>query len=650
MAYSQTVARIYGNNTLRFTVPWEHEKSELQILSVLFDKDAYQWAVVDAGTLTYTASTGVYTLACPFGEAAANCYWGIYVWRQTDDTESVEFDGTRIPIESIVEKFDELTRKTEENAQEARRALRSPEADSDMFYPPKDVRADEVAGFDSEGKPAVGKNVKGVKEIYDARDEAVEAAESAKIAEAEVGEYVSRAETAAEDAETSAQIASDAAINAGGYANQAYQYATSAQESADSAKESADAASSSEETVVKTVDRLEDEIKYIEDNGIIINVPVATSTLAGKVKLSTDAEIGGSNNVFGLVGFNNEGQLVVPIAVASSTLGVVMPYSQTFAVSDLGLMTLLPCSTSDIGGAKLSTSDILICNENANESNLSKMGGAIGVNSDGQLVAKAATSSTFGTVKLGSQFSPTHGLPYVVGIGMSSNTTNDTIYGQIAFNLKETQANDSAGALKYMRTGSGTSGSSTYYELQVAEATASQMGVMYLQECDGDEENTAANVNAIAAIQKVANDALTRANVAYNSASFRIATPFDSDGNECYDFSTNAEEQTFPITFKIWFKPQFLEDATITFGTADWVSLSGDISEVAETGVMNLVLTENPYATDRTAKVVFSYGMASVSVALVQHGRLSVSVDGDLSAYGDIAGLLNRAAELNVQD
>jgi len=163
-AYDCVKGKSTNGGSITLSVGFEHTQNELRCLAISHVKDEYQWKVVDAGKLT--AAGSVYTLAYPFSTAGQP--WSLYIWRKTSRTDDVEFTGDRIPIEAIITKLVELSDKADETAHEAERAVRTPECDGDAFLPPKDVRADEIMGFDSEGRPAVGKNVKAVKEIYNA--------------------------------------------------------------------------------------------------------------------------------------------------------------------------------------------------------------------------------------------------------------------------------------------------------------------------------------------------------------------------------------------------------------------------------------------------------------------------------------------------
>lgn len=187
--YDYVVAEAPGRTSVRFSVPFEHKTSELRVLCCINNKAEYVWSVYDAGVLT-EVEEGVYVMQCPFGDMLESSTWKIWVWRLTSATESVKFDEKRVPVEEILSKLIELTRKTEENAEECGRALRVPEGDSAAFYPPKEVRANEIAGFDEEGRPAVGRRIKQVDDILDLLEKMRELYEEMKRVFEEFKEWI----------------------------------------------------------------------------------------------------------------------------------------------------------------------------------------------------------------------------------------------------------------------------------------------------------------------------------------------------------------------------------------------------------------------------------------------------------------------------
>lgn len=164
----------------------------------------------------------------------------------------------------------------------------------------------------------------------------------------------------------------------------------------------------------------------------------ATSEEYGLVRLGTDDALDASTSA--RVGVNSAGQVLVP-----------------------------KMDTGTFGTAKLSSS--LVINNAGTDRSL--WGGLIAADADGKIYAAAATIDRRGTVMLGSDFQPTNSMPYVVGIGASSNAG---VYGQLAFNLATTQSDGSPGCLTYTIVDS--SATNRQYQLGVAEGSYSQMGIV----------------------------------------------------------------------------------------------------------------------------------------------------------------------------
>lgn len=168
----------------------------------------------------------------------------------------------------------------------------------------------------------------------------------------------------------------------------------------------------------------------------------ATLDMLGLARLSTAAVLSTSNA--GVVGMNADGQLLSVKATAAS-------FGTMRLSTDTELTTALGGDTNTVGGY-------------------------VGMNANGQAVAMSATIDRYGTVRLGSRYQPTNTMPYVVGIGASSN---DGKRGQLAFNLKPTQSDGSPGCLVYTQV-AGTGESDKQYEMHVKEGSATQMGIVKL--------------------------------------------------------------------------------------------------------------------------------------------------------------------------
>lgn len=145
----------YGpeGQALFLEVPWEHEENELRILAATDVEDKFKLRLL--GTDSYTRVGNLITVPYPFDEAGLP--WRLFIWRVTDVNETVTFDGSRIPVEAIVAKLNELSEKVEEAQLLYRRAVKAPEdMDGRMILPTETVRAGKVLGFDESGLPLSG--------------------------------------------------------------------------------------------------------------------------------------------------------------------------------------------------------------------------------------------------------------------------------------------------------------------------------------------------------------------------------------------------------------------------------------------------------------------------------------------------------------
>lgn len=187
-------------------------------------------------------------------------------------------------------------------------------------------------------------------------------------------------------------------------------------------------------------------VEYVWSCGKFVEMGTATATLIapmtttklGLGKLSTSEVLTESNG--GVIGMNGSQQLLAQAARVNA-----------------------------LGTAKLSTSTELTTSVGSEDSNV--IGGFVGFNSDKQLVAQCASLDRYGTVRLGSRFHPTYEVPYVVGIGMSTNSGK---LGQLAFNLRRTQSDGSPGCLKYRQVSS----EPVQYEMFIEEGSDTQMGIV----------------------------------------------------------------------------------------------------------------------------------------------------------------------------
>lgn len=607
MAYDYVVAETTTGNIVTFNVPWEHAKDELNVLCVLVDKDAYSWKVVDAGKLTAIPDKeNYYKLECPFESTENKKAWRTFIWRKTATTEDVSYDGTRIPIESIVAKLVELTRKTDENAKECGRALRTPEGDSDSFYPTKDIRAGEIAGFDDEGKPAVGNNIRGIKVVTDAASRAETAAESAET-------FAERAENAAlgvegveENVAKYTESAESAAARSQTYATTASNSAIEANKSAESAAEAAESAETTSSQISESVQRLLEAIERAQEQGLIIDVPVATSTVAGKVKLGADGEIP-DEEIGGVVGFNANGQMVIPRATLDSYGGIIL--GDWYKNGELSLAT-----ASASGVVKLGT-DVVLSTSTGDENTLA---GIVGMNENGQLLSLCASPSRFGTIKLGSAFQPTNNMPYVVGIGASKNSG---VVGQLAFNLNKTQSDGSAGALVYEII----SENPRTYAMRIAEASATQMGAVYI-EGGGTTAVSKTYVNSkLEEVDALAKTIAEEIEKLSNISGMAMMSFIDDDGNVITKMEAGSEAQTYTAKVRFWFKPtDFVGQGVVSIidnsEEIKWIRISSEnpLVELEEENTIKFDV-DTDTTRIRSAKISVVYGSNTTTLTVAQY-------------------------------
>lgn len=483
MSYDCVTATTYSTSHITFTIPWEHELSELKILCFVLDEDNYEYTIVDSGTLTTPYSDeSIYRLECPFtfSSTASTTKWAVYVYRHTTTTvDDPSYDGSTIPIEALISKLEEHGEKLEEAVVESLRAVRVPESDSNAFYPPAEVRAGKVAGFDDDGNPTVGsENIAELADYTAELDDRVEQAKDyAEQAAASAEEAADSASDAARDAATASTAATSAQayyelavdelrsdlITAGAYADSAAASATTAASSASSAAESANEALSYE------------ELAKVYLQAIYGNLQIVVYSSYD------DLPSPGSPTEFYFVGNDDDG------------------YTEYLWVDDDGyeaggyylkvgssdFSALQPATTTQYGLVRLSTDEVLEDDDCA----------AVGVNSAGQLLIPAANRSATssggtatnvrGTVKLGSTFHPVNGgTSFCVGIGTAESD------GGLAFDLykgEETKTDAEGneytvytGALAYESLGTFDSTGNETYALRIYDATSGQRGAVKL--------------------------------------------------------------------------------------------------------------------------------------------------------------------------
>jgi len=665
-AYDCVKGKSTNGGSITLSVGFEHTQNELRCLAISHVKDEYQWKVVDAGKLT--AAGSVYTLAYPFSTAGQP--WSLYIWRKTSRTDDVEFTGDRIPIEAIITKLVELSDKADETAHEAERAVRTPECDGDAFLPPKDVRADEIMGFDSEGRPAVGKNVKGVKEVYEARDEAVAAKDAAK-------ESAEAAASSASNAHDSAVKAADSAIEAKDAVSDTYSLISDAQQAVDNATEAAnnvsslidsatDAAEKATEAATsaeKSAKTITDALATAEAGGLVIDVPEATTLVSGKVKISTDETLAVSETspALGLIGRNADGQLVVPMASTEQAGVVGIGEDSAIQLDEDGNLTVefARATTKEYGVIKLGSDTRL---EDVDDD---LTGNApVQLTADGNAGVRLASLYQTGVVMLGSRFQAMNQPPYLVGVGCSANAGK---VGQLAFNLKE------GGALKYTHIPGYDSGENTRYHMYVenskcgtaktddiykTEYSYSYPGLVcltdtvigssdtvYIRNWSDDEISSAVNGNLVAPtsvavktyvdtiVERIDKDIESISGLDLSAYQNHIAdttrhfVPFDivdEDGDPTQVFYISGEAQTVELTVNRYL--QMLIMPEIIAGDT-WLTLDADAgTKFVNDGVLKFTVAAiNPEQTERSTFISIRFAQGAYPIEVVQQRSIGTT-------------------------
>jgi len=247
------------------TVNWFRDTSELVFLWVFPDgtgvEQDYASALEAASVVVDGTSITVNKLTSESGDFS-QC---VYIYRKSLPTvEAKEITSGSVPVAEIVQELEEHYRRLDDAAVEASKAIKVPEWDGDTYLPSKDIRAGRVVGFDADGKPAIGRNVKEVDELFKVKEDAQASAESAEEAKqaattaaeeaaekasAEVKDelkgYVADGKSYAEKAAESASASAGSATEAGGSATKAEASAESAAGSATKAEASAESAAGS---------------------------------------------------------------------------------------------------------------------------------------------------------------------------------------------------------------------------------------------------------------------------------------------------------------------------------------------------------------------------------------------------------------------
>lgn len=173
-------------------------------------------------------------------------------------------------------------------------------------------------------------------------------------------------------------------------------------------------------------EKLYDVYAWLEPDGWV-NIKeaadIATSEIYGLTKLGTDLVVDDGAPV----GTNAAGNMAVPKAdLATAGVGklgtsTILSEGGMVGMNSAGNMMVPVAATDAFGAVKLSTVESL------NDSN----SGTIGLGPNKGLRATRATLSSFGTIKLGSQFGQSNPIPYLVGIGATEGgeLANNYIYG-----------------------------------------------------------------------------------------------------------------------------------------------------------------------------------------------------------------------------
>lgn len=205
-----------GNIVL--TAPWEHQKSELRCLAIATDKEHQELKVLNGDLIL--GSNGTYTITYPF--ETPGLPWAAYLWRETTQNGNPKYENGRIPVEAMLSKLSELSKKADETREFVKRAFMTPEdAEGKMFVPPLEVRKGRLLGFDNSGNPVTGDACPQIAELdeqqkvieglaKEANDRALEAANSVILA----AEYATNASNSANNAGRSAVSAGNYATNA----------------------------------------------------------------------------------------------------------------------------------------------------------------------------------------------------------------------------------------------------------------------------------------------------------------------------------------------------------------------------------------------------------------------------------------------------
>ena len=178
--------------------------------------------VISAGNLLYDPLTKYFSCKCPFEKVER---WKLYIWRRNEDLSLRELEwsnGQKIPVSGLVSDVNTLKQRVKDHTTNIGRSLKVPEiGTSSLLFPPKEVRAGQVAGFDDDGNPATGENVAQVKELYDVQRNCEDYVDKAAAYAKDSEQSAERSWQYAEDSRESAYNAADSEDDALAHAKEA---------------------------------------------------------------------------------------------------------------------------------------------------------------------------------------------------------------------------------------------------------------------------------------------------------------------------------------------------------------------------------------------------------------------------------------------
>ena len=173
MAKKYKVQRVYvsAGTSETLAVEYEHTPDELYFWAF---PDALQNASeINEGSIESWINAGK-CIATGVGEykffGAFDCGYTVFVARKSEaDTEPEQKPNAPFPLASLLKAIMELKKRSQEDAEEILRALRSPEADSKMILPTASQRAGKLFGFNDDGDPAIGKECRQFAQMMEAQ-------------------------------------------------------------------------------------------------------------------------------------------------------------------------------------------------------------------------------------------------------------------------------------------------------------------------------------------------------------------------------------------------------------------------------------------------------------------------------------------------